>query len=88
MRAYAVRLLRLRRIEFSAHTGLQKARPQSRGLRTALTPYLLRLEPMRACPREAEAFPEVLPIEELRRVAAGPVFLHVGTSLVDPTENW
>jgi hypothetical protein len=51
-------------------------------------PYLLSLEPVRACPTEAEAFPGVLPSLELGRVAAGPVFLHVGTSFVDPTEDW
>ena len=49
--------------------------------------YLLRLEPARTPPREA-AFGEILPTEELRRGAAGPVFLQVGTSFVDPAENW
>jgi hypothetical protein len=57
-------------------------------MRCGSLPYLLRLEPVRTRPREAEAFPKVLPLEELCRGAAGPVFLHVGTSFVDPTENW
>jgi hypothetical protein len=42
--------------------------------------YRLIVAPVRAC-RVARA-------EELRTIAAGPVFLHVGTTFEEPTEPW
>ena len=42
--------------------------------------YLLMVIPVRAC--------LVARAEELRVIAAGPVFLHVGATFVEPTEPW
>ena len=44
--------------------------------------------PSPASPVEADGFPEGLPTVERGRDIAGPVFLQVGTSLVDPTPVW
>jgi hypothetical protein len=48
--------------------------------------YLWNPEPVLACPKDAPLFPEALPTVDLGSVAAGPVFLQVGTSFVEPTE--
>jgi hypothetical protein len=42
--------------------------------------YRLTVIPVRACP--------VARAEELRVIAAGPVFLHVGAMFEEPTEVW